>query len=216
MTPRSVGTILPGRVLGLPHKEEKPMDKYITGAAIRRLRENKKMTQEELADMIFVSSKAVSKWETGQGFPDISLIEPLASALGISVMELLSGEDIRNCNRSSNMAKMKLYVCPVCGNVIEATGEALISCCGITLPALEAEAPDEDHKINVERIDDEYYVSIDHPMEKDHYISFIIAVSDQRVQMLKLYPESNAEGRFKIDCVKKFYAYCNRHGLFLI
>ena len=114
------------------------MDKYVTGAVIRKLRENKKMTQEELAEKIFVSSKAVSKWETGQGFPDISLLEPLAKALNISVIELLSGEDIRNQNRSFNMAKGKFYVCPVCGNVIRSTGEAVVSCCGITLPPLEA------------------------------------------------------------------------------
>ena len=61
------------------------MDRYVTGAVIRRLREKKKITQEELAEMIHVSGKAVSKWETGQGFPDISLLEPLAKALDISV-----------------------------------------------------------------------------------------------------------------------------------
>lgn len=190
------------------------MDKYITGAAIKRLREEKNMTQEELAAKIFVSSKAVSKWETGQGFPDISLIESLAGALNISVMELLSGEDIRNRNRSSNMAKMKLYVCPVCGNVISASGEASISCCGITLPPLKAEPSDEEHMISLQRIDDELFVSVEHPMEKDHFISFIAAVSDQRVQLLKLYPEGNAEGVFKIDYIKKVFAYCNRHGLY--
>ena len=68
------------------------MDRYITGAVIRKLRESKKLTQEELADKLFVTSKAVSKWETGQGLPDISLLEPLAKALDISVIELLSGE----------------------------------------------------------------------------------------------------------------------------
>lgn len=94
------------------------MDRYVTGAVIKRLRENQKMTQEELAEKIYVSSKAVSKWETGQGFPDISLLEPLAKALGISVIELLSGEDVRNRNRNFNMAKVRFYVCPVCGNVI--------------------------------------------------------------------------------------------------
>ncbi|MBQ2677381.1 MAG: helix-turn-helix transcriptional regulator, partial [Firmicutes bacterium] len=53
------------------------MDRYVTGAVIRELREKKKLTQEELAEKIYVSGKAVSKWETGQGFPDISLLEPL-------------------------------------------------------------------------------------------------------------------------------------------
>ena len=190
------------------------MDKYVTGAVIRKLRENKKMTQVELADTLFVSSKAVSKWETGQGFPDISLIEPLAKALDISVIELFSGEDIQNRNRSSNMLKSRFYACPVCGNAVRSTGEALISCCGITLPPLEPENTEPDHDIRVETVEDEYYVTIDHPMRKDHYISFLAAVSDSRVQFAKLYPEGNAEARFKIDGVRKFYAYCNRHGLF--
>ena len=192
------------------------MDKYVTGAVIRKLRENKKMTQEELAQKIFVSSKAVSKWDTGQGFPDISLLEPLAQALGISVIELLSGEDIRNLNRSSNIAKSKFYVCPVCGNVIFASGETVVSCCGLTLPPLDAEKPDNEHVIKAEISEDEFYVTVNHPMTKEHYISFIAAVSDNGVQFVKLYPEGNAEARFRINRVEKFYAYCNRHGLFMI
>ena len=192
------------------------MDRYVTGAVIRRLREKKKITQEELAGMIHVSGKAVSKWETGQGFPDISLLEPLAQALDISVIELLSGEDIRNTNRSFKMTRGKFYVCPVCGNVIIATGETVVSCCGITLPPIEAEPADEEHAISKEVAEDEYFVSIDHPMTKDHYISFLAAVSDFGVQLVKLYPEGNAEARFKIDRVKTLYAYCNRHGLFRV
>ncbi|MBQ6660034.1 MAG: helix-turn-helix domain-containing protein [Lachnospiraceae bacterium] len=192
------------------------MDKYVTGAVIRRLRESKKMTQEELADRLFVSGKAVSKWETGQGFPDISLLEPLAKALDISVIELLSGEDVRNRNHSSNIAKGSFYVCPVCGNVIRTIGEAVISCCGITLPALTADEADEDHFPKTEIVEDEYYVTVDHPMTKDHYISFLAAVSDQGVQFVKLYPESAAEARFSIRHVSELYAYCNRHGLFSV
>ncbi len=192
------------------------MDRYVTGAVIRRLREKKKITQEELAGMIHVSGKAVSKWETGQGFPDISLLEPLAQALDISVIELLSGEDIRNTNRSFKMARGKFYVCPVCGNVIIATGETVVSCCGITLPPLEAEPADEEHAIRKEIAEDEFFVSVDHPMTKEHYISFLAAVSDFGVQLVKLYPEGNAEARFKIDRVKTLYAYCNRHGLFRV
>lgn len=192
------------------------MDRYVTGAVIRRLREKKKITQEELAGMIHVSGKTVSKWETGQGFPDISLLEPLAQALDISVIELLSGEDIRNTNRSFKMERGKFYVCPVCGNVIIATGETVVSCCGITLPPLEAEPADEEHAVSKEIAEDEYFVSIDHPMTKEHYISFLAAVSDFGVQLVKLYPEGNAEARFKIDRVKTLYAYCNRHGLFRV
>lgn len=190
------------------------MDNYVTGAVIKRLRENKKMTQEELAQKIFVTSKAVSKWETGKGFPDVGLLEALGKALGVSVIELLSGEDITNLNKACNMAKGKFYVCPVCGNVIQTTGEAVISCCGITLPPLEAESPDEKHGLKIETVEDEYFVTINHPMTKDHYISFMAAISDQGVQLVKLYPEGEAQARFKINRVRKLYAYCNRHGLF--
>ncbi len=192
------------------------MNKYVTGAVIRKLRENKKLTQEELAEKIYVSSKTVSKWETGQGFPDISLLEPLAKALDISVIELLSGEDIRNSNQSSNIGKSKFYVCPVCGNVIRTIGEAVISCCGITLPPQEAEEADAEHAVHVEVAEDEYYVLVNHPMSKEHYLSFIAAVSDQGVQFVKLYPEGHAEARFKISRIAKIYAYCNRHGLFYV
>lgn len=190
------------------------MDNYVTGDMIRRLRESRGMTQQELADMLFVSAKAVSKWETGRGYPDISLLEPLALALGISVPELLSGSRVQNNNVSANMTRCRLYVCPVCGNVIQSVGGALISCCGITLPQLEAEAADAEHEISVETVEDEYYVSLDHPMTKQHFISFLAAVSDMGIRLVKLYPEGEASARFKINRVKYLYAYCNRHGLF--
>lgn len=190
------------------------MDRYVTGDVIRALREKKGLTQEELAQRIFVSGKAVSKWETGKGYPDISLLEPLAAALGISVIELLSGQHVRNRNRAANMARGKWYVCPVCGNVLWAAGEAVVSCCGITLPPLEPEAGDEEHRIEIRREEDEYLVTVDHPMAKGHYVSFLAAVSDGSVQLAKLYPEGPAQARFRIDGVRRVYACCNRHGLF--
>jgi len=195
------------------------MDRYVTGGMIRALREKRKMTQEELAAKIFVakifvSGKAVSKWETGQGFPDIALIEPLAQALGISVIELLSGENVQNGNRSANMLKTSFYVCPVCGNIIHAAGEAVISCCGITLPALQVEEQDEEHRISISQVEDEYFVTAEHPMTREHYISFFAAVSDSSVELVKLYQEWNAQARFRRSGVRWIYAYCNRHGLY--
>lgn len=190
------------------------MNQYVTGDLIKKLREKNRYTQAELASKINVSDKTVSKWETGKGYPDISLLEPLAKALNISVIELLSGENIRNLNRCANMAKVKFYVCPVCGNVIQTIGEAVISCCGVTLPQLEPEPADGEHQLQVERVEDEYYVSVNHPMDKEHYISFIAAISDEGIQFKKLYQESNAQGRFRISGVKCFYEYCNHHGLF--
>lgn len=190
------------------------MNQHITGEIIKRLRENKNITQKELADKLFISDKTVSKWETGKGFPDISLLEPLASTLGISVIELLGGESIINTNRSFNMAKVKFYVCPICGNIICSTGNTLISCCGISLTNLEIEQNDNDHKIKIEKIEDEYYVDISHEMSKKHYISFIAAVKDNGYELTKLYPEGEAEASFKIERTQFIYYYCNHHGLF--
>ena len=192
------------------------MNSYVTGEMIRALREKKGMTQETLAEKIFVSGKAVSKWETGRGLPDITLLEPLSEALGVSVIELMNGGAVLNRNRSANMARGKWYVCPLCGNVIHACGEMVASCCGLTLPPLEGEEADEEHEIRLEAVEDEYFVTMDHPMTKEHYISFLAAVSDQRLQIVKLYPEGNAEARFKTGAVKTLYAYCNRHGLFQV
>ena len=189
------------------------MNHYITGAAIRQLREKQKMTQQELADKIGVSDKAVSKWENSKGLPDITLIEPLANALNISVIELLSGEFVTNANKSCNMKRSKFYVCPICGNVISATGEAVISCCGITLPALEAEEPDEKHPVSVQYADSEYHVVVNHEMTKSHYISFIAYANDGRLEFAKLYPEGSAETRFMSRGRGYIYCYCNQHGL---
>ena len=192
------------------------MNQYVTGTMIKRLRENRKITQQQLAEKMNVSDKAISKWETGRGYPDISLIEPLSAALGVSVIKLFAGENVVNTNRAFNMLRMKFYVCPICGNVIQSTGEAVISCCGVTLPVLEAEPGDEAHRLRVERVEDEYYVTIDHEMSKTHYISFIAAVRDDGYEIKKLYPEWNAEACFKISRTQSLFYYCNRHGLFQI
>ena len=189
------------------------MNTYITGTAIRTLREVKNLTQSQLASLIGVSSKTVSKWETAKGFPDISLIEPLSKALGISVPELLSGEQIINRNISCNMLRSKFYVCPICGNIIHASGDALISCCGITLPPLEPEEPDEAHQPLIEPVEDELFISINHEMTKEHYLSFAAVVTSDRIQLVKFYPEGNAEARFKRRGRGLLYIYCNRHGL---
>lgn len=192
------------------------MNSYVTGAMIKRLREERKISQSRLAEKLCVSDKAVSKWETGRGYPDVSLIEPLAAALGVSVIELFSGNTVTNTNRSFQMRRLKFYVCPVCGNVIQSSGEAVISCCGVTLPPIEAELPDDHHSVRIDRVEDEYCISVGHEMEKTHYISFMTAVRDDGFETVKLYPEGSAEVRFKIRMTNTVYFYCNRHGLFQI
>ena len=190
------------------------MNTYVTGATIKQLRENRSMTQAELAECLGVSDKTISKWETGKGLPDISLLQPLAGALGISVIELMNGQQVVNRNVSANMLRTKFYVCPLCGNVLHATGEAVVSCCGIILPSLEAETPDESHAITVEKVEDEHFVTVHHAMTKQHYISFLAHVNSDRLQMVKMYPEGNAETRLSLRGRGYLYYYCNRHGLF--
>lgn len=189
------------------------MDTYITGATIRALREKKRITQMQLADILGVSSKAVSKWETAKGLPDISLIEPLANALGVSVIELMSGNTVINKNTSSNILRSRFYVCPLCGNTVRSTGDTVISCCGIALPPLEAEENDEEHSITIEKVEDEHFITVNHDMTKDHYISFIAYLTTDRVQFVKFYPEGNADTRLQLRGRGYLYIYCNRHGL---
>ena len=192
------------------------MNQYVTGTVIRKLREKNNMTQAELATRLNVSDKTISKWETAKGYPDISLLEPIAKVFGISITELISGNAVSNVNVSANMLRSRFYVCPVCGNVIHSMGEAVINCHGVLLEPAQAEETDENHKIFIERVEDEYYVRIEHDMTKKHYISFVAALSSDKIQIIKLYPEGNAEARFKINGVKQILFYCNKDGLFYI
>ena len=186
---------------------------YLTADTIKTLREGRKLTQRALAEAVGVTDKAVSNWESGRGLPDISLVEPLAAALGVSVAELLTGDIRQNANRAGNLLRSHFYVCPVCGNVLYALGEGSYSCCGVALAPAEAEEPDDGHALVVESIEDEWYVTLDHPMRKDHYISFIAYVTTDGVTIKKLYPEQEAAARFRCGQSGIIVAYCNRHGL---
>ena len=187
---------------------------YVASTTIKHLREILNLTQADLADRVGVSSKTISKWETAKGLPDISLLQPLAQALGISVIELMNGEHIINKNISANMLRSKFYVCPICGNAIHTLGNTVVSCCGITLPAMESEEADKEHTVTIENVEDEHFVTIHHPMTKAHYISFVAYVSSDRIQMVKLYPEGNAQTRLQLRGFGTLYWYCNQHGLF--
>ena len=194
------------------------MNQYITGNTIKSLREKQKMTQAELAQLLCVSDKTISKWETGRGYPDICFLEPLAKTLKVSIIELLSGNKITNQNTSANLKKSCFYTCPICGNVIFSLGDALVSCCGIQLLPLEAELPTDDflaqHKITIQNVEDEFFVTLDHPMTKTHHISWISCVGPDSVEIKKLYPEQNPQARFSHRGHSHFFVYCNNHGLF--
>ena len=190
------------------------MNQYITGSIIKQLWEKNHFTQAELAEKLNVSDKTISKWETAKGYPDISLLAPISSVFGVSVMELLSGNAISNLNVSANMLRSKFYICPVCGNIVYSTGEIAMSCHGIQLLPETVEKADKKHQIQIERVEDEYYVQIAHEMTKKHYISFVAALSCDELQMVKLYPKGAPEARLKMRGIQKIFYYCNQDGLF--
>lgn len=187
---------------------------YVTGKTIKELRENRRITQRELAERLNVSDKAISKWETGKGLPDIGIIEDLAQVLEVSITELLTGDLRVNENRSANMKKACFYICPICGNIMTAVGQGSFSCCGLMMPVQEAEPDNEDHMICIETVDHEYSVAVRHPMEKGHYISLIAYVTSDSLEIVKLYPEQDVSVRFRKKGHGFFYTYCNRHGMF--
>ena len=192
------------------------MDSYVTGTLIRSLRERDRLTQADLAERLHVSEQAVSRWENGKGYPDITLLPALSEALGVSVTELLCGEDRTNRNLSSNILRSDLYVCPVCGNILFAMGSACVTCHGITLPPLTAEQPDAEHTPRLEKAEDDLYISFPHEMTREHHISFLAAYTPRGFSLVKLYPEEAAEARFPLRGLERVYWFCNRHGLYSI
>lgn len=81
------------------------MNQYVTGTVIKKLRERNRLTQAELAQKLCVSDKTISKWKTGKGYPDITLLESIAGVFHVSITELISGNAVRNENVSANMMK---------------------------------------------------------------------------------------------------------------
>lgn len=181
---------------------------------IRNNREKRKMTQMELAQLLYVSDKTISKWETCKSCPDLEMMEAIARVFQMSIYEFLSNQIIETRNKQGNCLKVHFYVCPICGNVLWSLSESVMHCHGISLSSLQVQEINEDHLISIQKIENEYYVSISHEMTKQHYISFIAALSGNRIQFVKLYPEQNAEAYFKMDGVKFIYFYCNQEGLF--
>ena len=189
------------------------MDCQKTGSLIRRLRSEKQLTQRQLAECIGVSDKTVSKWENGRGAPDVSLLAPLAQALEISAESLLKGELQSENTPGGNMKKTLYYFCPVCGNLITASGSASISCCGRTLEPMKPVKPDDDHLLTLESVEDEWYLSTAHPMTREHFIAFIAFVTGDRLTLIRQYPEWDLQQRITRRHGLLLW-YCTEHGLF--
>lgn len=190
------------------------MDPEKTGRLIAGLRHEKGLTQKQLAEMLHVSDRAVSKWERGAGCPDISLLSALSVVLSVNMERMLAGDLTPNGTDGGNMKRMQFYACKNCGNILTASGDADVSCCGRKLTALIAKPADEAHALTVTPMDDELYVTFDHPMDKGHYLRFIAYVGFDRMLLVRLYPEQGGELRMPRMHGGKFYFACSEHGLF--
>ena len=189
------------------------MDQVKTGELIKRFRTELGLTQKELAERISVSDKAVSKWETGNGCPDVSLLSVLAEVFGTDIQVLLTGEIDKNESEVGNMKKMKFFVCKECGNIITATSEAAVTCCGNKLTALEPRKAEENERLKVEDIGGELFISSEHQMTKEHYISFVAYQSDSSFMMFKQYPEWNVQFTMPLFRSGRLVWYCTQCGL---
>lgn len=189
------------------------MDNSRVGSLIRSLRNEKNMTQRQLAEPLGVTEQAVSKWERGLGGPDISLLPGLSEILGVNIEKILAGDLQPNDDDRGNLQRIKFYVCPGCGGILTSTGEAEISCCGRKLAKLELQPADEGHSLRIEPAEDEYYVVCNHEMSRTHYISFIACVTADKLLLTKLYPEQEAEIRIPWMHGAALYSYCTQHGL---
>jgi transcriptional regulator with XRE-family HTH domain len=189
------------------------MDCNKVGRLIQSLRKEKSMTQKDLAHLMNISDKTISKWERGLGCPDVSLLSELSKILGVNIEKILLGELNPNEQDRGNMKNMNFYACQGCGNVTTSMGAIGISCCGRILEPMLSKPENNEHEITVHEIEDDYFVTIQHEMSRDHYISFVAYISYDRLMFIKLYPEQNAELRFPKMHGGTLYAYCNQHGL---
>ena len=190
------------------------MDIAKTGLLIRDLRTKMGMTQKSLADLMNISDKTVSKWERGMGLPDVSLLVELSQIFGVNVDILLTGNMNVSDEKGVNMKNAKYYVCPECRNLVFATGDAEISCCGRKLTALEMKKAEPDEKLSVEIIENDWYITTSHPMAKEHYISFVAFATGEKIEMIKTYPEWDMNVRIQKRGHGKLVWYCTNHGLF--
>ncbi len=190
------------------------MDLTKNGRFLCELRKAKGMTQKQVADKLGIVPKTVSKWETGRGFPDVSMVSLLAEIFGVSEKAILMGDLKTNSEETGNMKRIRFYVCPHCGSFIQGVGNSCITCCGKQLDALATRSCDDEHKLSVSKIEDDYYIEFDHEMTKEHYISFVSYVGFDRVLTVKLYPEQEASVRFPQMRGGSLYYHCSKHGLF--
>lgn len=189
------------------------MDCAKIGALIAKLRKEKGLTQRDIAEALGVSNKTVSKWECGMGCADLSYWSRLSDLLGVDVNQMMEGEITRNQPDHGDVRRVRFYVCPVCGNILTSTGSASLFCCGRKLEPLLPQDQEDVPQVFVDHSDLESYISVVHPMTKDHYLSFAAYVKNDKVTLIRLYPEQEAGFRLLTGKGGTLYLYCTKHGL---
>lgn len=184
------------------------------GQLIATVRKELGWTQKVLADYLHVSDRTISKWERNQGLPEITMLPLLAQTLGISVDHLLTGDLQMNRFVGGNMKNIKFYVCQRCQNVITAAEEVEIHCCGQKLSRLEAQKATADNALTVTEMDGQWSISSNHPMTKEHYISFIAFATGEQVQIIKQYPEWALQTHLAKRKYGQLFWYDTQYGLF--
>lgn len=190
------------------------MDPTKIGKLIYKLRKEKQLTQLQLAQSMNISDKAVSKWERGLGCPDVTLLSRLSDLFGVNLEDLLSGELDTNAFVGGNMKQLKFYICPQCGNLITATAEAAVSCCGKKLSAIQPKKAEDNEKLSVELIENEYFISSGHEMTREHHISFVALLTGDSLILRKQYPEWDLQTRIPRLAHGILMWHCTKHGLF--
>ncbi|MBC5730690.1 helix-turn-helix domain-containing protein [Pseudoflavonifractor hominis] len=190
------------------------MDCEKIGALIRAARRERGMTQRELGEALHISDRTVSKWECAQGCPDVSLLPALSARLGVDLERMLSGDLEPSREKGDSMKRIRFFVCPHCGNVVTATGEASVSCCGRRLEALTPQRAEGVHRLQAEAVEDEWFLTAEHPMEKGHFLSFVAFVTGERCLLIRTYPEWEMQVRIPRRGHGKLLHYCTEHGLF--
>lgn len=190
------------------------MDNIKIGQLIYRLRKENNMTQLQLANQMNISDKAISKWERGLGCPDVSLLPDLSRIFNVDLEKLLSGELDVNEILGGNMEKMNFYICPTCGNMITTMTDTSISCCGKKLKPIQLQKASENEKLSVENIENDFFITSEHPMIREHHIAFIALLTSDTIMLRKQYPEWSLEVRIPRFAHGRLLWYCTKHGLF--
>ena len=198
------------------------MDCGKVGALLLRLRKEKSLTQKQVAERLNLSDKTISKWERGLGCPDVNVLDELSNLFEVNIEGILQGDLEANRADAGNLRRVRFYVCRCCGNVIHATGNASVSCCGRRLSPLAAKPADGEHAATVEDSDGSAYLTFAHGMQKDHFISFVAYVAGDKLLFVRLYPEQDAAvilpqttaRALSFRHSRQLYFYCTVHGLF--